>query len=399
MLRFLQRRSEGAGEPFNAPEDDTDARNIRGIPQNVSNAEKKKERDSLREEFARLRKDLETITRENERVRSMQSSGRTLSFLDDDTLLEIVKRQMLPDDPDLQPKQYQLLAHAALDPTLLMAYKKPPKAMPTTDDDIDITKIKSHYPVPMSTAEELPYLQLFSPFNVVSSLAVLPEERGQPLRQRLSLNLRSRHQHGLFNAKVEAVIDTMKLSILSLDVPLLDPVAKPELGPFVESICHGDGNRSMQRNIGIVSWAMADWLRVAEQRAHFWSKLHKDTATKDVLAETNGNIRTRKSRRSKQDQADSDQDGGADSVKASKSTLLRFMGQQTLDISVPDESGAISTLRLGWKIEFDWTGEAQSKLSATAGVPGKCKSTSKLVLACSQRLTTHRAQNRRQRIA
>ena len=54
---------------------------------------------------------------------------------------------------------------------------------------------------------------------------------------------------------------------------------------------------------------------------------------------------------------------------------MRLMGKQSYDVVIDTEqdTGPPAQLRLEWKIGFDWTGEAESKLAVLLGVPGKCK--------------------------
>lgn len=348
--------------------------NIRRIPAFDTNAGKRRERDALRDQLAKLKEDLDVTTRQNDRIRAAQKSGRKVPLADEDKIMNIVSRQLLPEESDSRPTQTQMLAKAALDPMAIVPFGKPAASVvPPGTDKVDLSDIKSHHPVPMTAEEELPFLQLFTPFSTTSSLTVLPRTGDEALHQLFTIQLRSRHSPGLFSARLEVTVDTAKLSILSLNVAALEPAAKPELGAFLDRISIGDCNRSMQRNVSIVTWAMAEWLRVAEQRGRFWSRLHRETASKELLLETNKSIRTRRAKRGKNDQEKKAQE--ADESATKSQDLLQFMGAQSFDLQVPPVHGAgpWSSLRLTWKIEFDWSGEAQSKVAAMAGVPGKCE--------------------------
>lgn len=347
--------------------------NVRRIAAFDANSGKRKERDALRDELAKLKRDLDVTTRHNDRIRAMQKSGRKVPLADEKEIIEIIRRQLLPQDTDSQPTQTQLLAKAALDPMAIVPFGKPAaSAVPTDAEEVDMSDIKSHHPVIMTAEEELPFLQVFTPFSATSSLTVLPRTGDEALRQLFSIQLRSRQSPGLFGAKLEVTVESTKLSIVSLNIAALEPAAKPELGAFLDRICTGDCNRSMQRNVGIVTWAMAEWLRVAEQRARFWSQLHRETASKELLLETSRNARTRRAKRGKNGQEE-DQEVSAGPMKSQD--LFRFMGDQSFDLQVPpmQGSGLPSSLRLSWKIQFDWSGEAQSKVGVMVGVPGKCE--------------------------
>ena len=348
--------------------------NVRRLPSNHEDPGKRKKRDELRNQLAKLNKDLETTTRQNERLRAMQKSGRKVGLTDEDEVLRLIKDRILPHDASSQPQQqFQVLAAAALNPMAIVPFAKPSSsAVPTKSDEIDISDIKSHHPVPMKAKEELPYLQLFTPFDATSSLVVLPRKDDDPLRQLYTIQLRSRHHAGLFGAKIAVTVDTTKLLVQSLRILALEPAAKPELGSFLEKICSGDCNRSMQRNVGIATWAMAEWLRVAEQRARLWSELHRETATTDLILESSKDARTRRRKRAASGE---ERDTPSKDSTLVRRDLLRFLGEQNFVLQVPASGGPglSSTLQLTWKIDFDWTGEAQSKVCVMIGVPGQCK--------------------------
>lgn len=343
--------------------------NVRNVPAFDPLGDKKRRRDDLQAELEKLRRDLGQAERENERIRVMQASGRTVTLGDEDATLDLVKKYLMPEEDASQAVQSLLLAKAALDPLALLPFAGRPAPIVLNREEADNAgEIKSHHPVPMTAEEELPFLQLFSPFNVSAQLAMLPSE-GDDRRQQHTINLTSRHVPGLFHARIEAVTDPVKLRVLSLKVPALDPAARAELEPFVEKVCSGKCNRSMQANCGIITWAMGEWLRVAEHRARFWSQLQREFGSKESLAATSRDARARRHGRGRDDE----EDPGDSPLKTSD--LFSLIGKQSLDVDVPvgEESGHRISARLSWKIEFDWTGEAQSKVSALTSLPGKCK--------------------------
>lgn len=344
---------------------------MRNLPAFDPLSDKKRRRDGLQEELEKLRRDLGRAERENERIRVMQASGRTVTLGDEDATLDLIRRYLMSDEEATQPVESQVLAKAALDPLALLPFAGRPTPIVLNRDDGDEATVRSHHPVSMSAEEELPFLQLFSPFNISAHLSMLPSE-GDGRHQQHTINLTSRHVPGLFHARIEVVTDPMKLRVLSLKVPAIDPAARPELEPFVQKVCAGKCNRSMQANCGIITWAMAEWLRVAEHRALFWSQLQRELGSKTSLAAVARKARSRKHKRGR------DEDGSTTGSGSTITTaeLFTLIGRQTLDIEVPSgEGGRGAALRLSWKIDFDWTGEAQSKVSALTSLPGKCKNT------------------------
>ena len=324
---------------------------------------KVKERNELRKELAQLQRDLDMASKENERLSSMQNSGRYVAPSDENKIFDLLQRSLIPADPLALPPQSQQLMMAALNPMGLLPFSKPSATMaPEKDDTKDI---KSHHPVEMPAEEELRYLQIFSPFDVNATIAALPATTQHPFRQRRLLTLRSKES--LFHARIEMIVNPMSLAILELNVSALESAARAELDPFISMICSGRCNRSMQRNVGVLFWAMGEWHRIAIERAGIWARLDRELAAKGVVVSA-ANLRKRS------------RDGEADTSRRTRislkgSQLMRLMGKQSYDVVIDTEqdTGPPAQLRLEWKIGFDWTGEAESKLAVLLGVPGKCK--------------------------
>jgi len=345
--------------------------NIRRLPTFDGNLAKKKERDALRAELAKLNKDLEITSRQNERIRAMHRTGRMVPLGDEKEVMDILRQYLVPGEAHSAPSESLLLTRAALNPMAIVPFGKPvASAIPSEEDEIDASQIGSHHPITMTAEEELPFLQLFSPFSAIGSVVVLPKSADQPLEQLFTIHLRSRQCPGLFGARLEVTVNSTSLRVHGLHIAALEPAAKPELGAFLEKICSGDCNRSMQRNVGVATWAMAEWLRVAEQRARLWMQLREEFGTKQALIESSADVRTRKSRRANGN--DPEEDRHFETATLQKSKVLEYMGQQSFDIQIPtDGSSGLSSLRLRWRIEFDWTGEARNNIAAMVGVPGK----------------------------
>ncbi|VUC35610.1 unnamed protein product [Clonostachys rosea] len=339
--------------------------NIRGIKPRDANSEKKRKRDELAKELQALKRDLDFAERENDRIRVMLRSGRKVTASDEDAVLDLLKRHLAPDANESLPSQSELLAKAALDPLALVPMGRPVVAViPDSEDDEEASDaVHSHRPVVMTAAEELPFLELFSPFSVSSEFTTLPRIADEPLRQQFSVRLQARQSPALFSALVKITLDAVKLEIASIDVSGLEPAAKPELESFLQKICQGECNRSMERNIGIITWAMAEWLRISERRAQFWSKLQQETQSKAAILEVSRDVRTKVSRQR------STKGSEVDKLSYAIADLLPFMGLQSFDIKIPS-AGSTASIRLNWRVEFDWTGEAQSKVSAIVSIPG-----------------------------
>ncbi|KAL7813195.1 hypothetical protein V8C44DRAFT_55541 [Trichoderma aethiopicum] len=338
------------------------------------NGAKKKEIEALDKEIADLKRDLQIVSKENDRIRLMQSSGRILSFADEEEVFDVVRRHLIQSEAKSLPPPSQQLLKAALNPSALLPFGRTMPVVATPEDQVSAADIRSHHPVRMTAEEELPYLQLFSPFEVTSTMAVLHADGDQPLRQRRVMTFRSKDAPGLFTSKVEMMVNASNSSIMELKMQSLEPAARAELGPFVTRICEGDCNRSMQRNIGILSWAMGEWYQAAVHRAQLWSRLDRELASKSEFLQSIAEARRKKPlRRTAEEMEDDTEKQPASALVFKKAELVHFMGQQAFEFTIPSKtrSEATSSVRLEWKIDFDWIGEAQNKVTVMIGVPGK----------------------------
>lgn len=336
---------------------------------------KRKQRDKLQQELEQLQRDWRVASAENQRLLRLQTSGRRVAATNQAAILDLLRRHLVPADLLAQPPQSQQLLMAALNPMGLVPFQMANTENATNEELESLANIKSHHPVVMTSEEELPYLQLFSPFEITTTIVAEARTADQPFRQRRLINIRSRETPPLFHSRVEMIVNPMTLAILELSISAIDPAAKQELGPFADKICTGRCNRSMQRNVGVLSWAMGEWHRIALQRAEAWARLEQQLADKNAFFDAAAKLRVGKRRIQEIDEPD-----GPQATPVKNADILRFMGQQSFEIAV-DQDGSAAHIRLEWVIGFDWTGEAESKVSALVGVPGKCKSTTHLVVS------------------
>lgn len=355
-------------------------------------AEKQRERDALLREVAQLEADLELATREN------QAAVQGVSSLADSSdVLDLFRRHLVPAPKDEEPDSTTAWLETAMNPIAMLGFNGSssaflPPPIPQKEEESEPPPI-SHHPIPMSAAEELPYLQVFTPltFTSKSTTISVPSDQGEPMLKKLSIRIGSATPPGLFVAGMEMTVNTRTLAVSSLAVPRLDPAAVRELQPFINRITSNQKppHSALTRNISVLAWAMSEWYRVALKRAKFWYSLEKQLGPegKDGLSEVVKAMRTRK-RRKRRARGEVDEVGGSfesadsaggslDGMLLSRADLLPHMGRSTMDLSIPclaDEGvGKSSELRVSWGIEFDWTGEARSKLGVEVGVPGKCK--------------------------
>jgi hypothetical protein len=129
---------------------------------------------------------------------------------------------------------------------------------------------------------------------------------------------------------------------------------------------------------------MGSWLRVAIRRAKIWRNLERDLGSVEAVTETVERVRTRKKkgRRTGKGRNDEDDDSNGrvtDSRDgpAMVADLLPYLECMWMDFDIPAlaaEGGERASLRIQWRIELDWTGEASSQIRALVSLPSKCKS-------------------------
>ncbi|KAK3682311.1 hypothetical protein B0T22DRAFT_280985 [Podospora appendiculata] len=374
---------------------------LRGLQPPDPDAEKKKARDSLLAEIAALERDLDLASTENERIRQAHLSKREPSpptASTKDEILDLLRRRVLPPEKEADPDPSTAWLRSVLNPIAFLPFSKP-TATPTPDPPVkDQPPPISHHPIAMTADEALPYLQVFTPLTFTSHISTLPRQPDSPstlLLQRHSITATSTSPRGLFAAWLEMTVNTKTMAVTDVAVPRLDPAAVAELNPFIEQIVAKDSaspSSALANNISVLGWAMGEWLRVATQRAKVWCVLERELMGGKAALESmvaRARTRRRRSQRQKQrrrrddegadsDDEDQDEEGEGGVGKYETAELLPFMGRTSMDFEIPvlgsaaaagDEQG--STLRVLWRIEFDWTGEARSNIGVLVGVPGK----------------------------
>ncbi|KAL2265994.1 hypothetical protein VTJ83DRAFT_5346 [Remersonia thermophila] len=284
---------------------------LRGLAPPDPDADKKKLRDSLLAEIRDLERDLDIAARENERLRQARLARREPSPPPNaDQILRLLGRHALPPDaanPD-PPTAVEPWLASALNPIAFLPFGKPnsqPNLSSTTattkDPPPDLPPPISHHPIPLSASEALPYLQVFTPLvftAYVSPLPPSPSDDGRLLQQH-AITASSAAPRGLFSARIDMTVDTRTMAVTRLAVPKLDPAAEPELRPLIDriagegSVYHpaaaaaaaaADGGKTsatlhssaLRNNVGVLTWAMGAWLRVAVQRARVWRALERE---------------------------------------------------------------------------------------------------------------------------
>lgn len=337
---------------------------LRGLEPLDADAPKKKQRDALLAEIAALEADLALASTENERLRQSHLSKTTPPAPPNaSAILSLLTRHALPPSADPPSPDAWLL-----DPLSFLPFSKPTALPPLTSPDPPQPPPTSHHPLPLPAPTALPFLQVFSPLAFTSTITPLPDTT--PLLQHHAITATA--PRGLFTARVEMTVNTRTSAITDLSVPRLDPAARAELGQFVEGICTAEGSSSgTTKNVSVLMWAMGEWVRLATERARVWGVLEGELA--EGLRGMVGGMRRRKARRRG---GEEEEDGEG---KKGEVDLLPFMGRTSAEYDVPvlaaedQDGGERSTLRVQWRIAFDWTGEGRNEIGVMVGVPGRCE--------------------------
>ncbi|KAL3424423.1 hypothetical protein PVAG01_03704 [Phlyctema vagabunda] len=355
-------------------------RSARFLPPADPNATKRKERDDLLKELQQLKADVSLTNQENERIRKAFESGRSGSSTSKDTqeLLDVLLRSMATEAPTLpEPKPISSLPNVQL----FLPFSSKRKAQ-TSNSPVLEKPLPSYLPVPLD--DPLPYLQVFAPLSYTSNISILPNMPTSsssddssflevPPLQRHHITARS--QSGLFAAKLAMTVNMSNLSVASIDIEKLDRNAEAELGAFMRkrlSDRDEDIEYTLGKDITVLCWAMGRWAEVSVLRARLWCAIELELGTPEARKDT---IQKASRKRKRKRAVAVDEEVAADLAdmadenghqKWTRRQLLPHMGRTALEIS--DEAYHVE-IRFEWRMDFDWTGEIESIISASARIP------------------------------
>ncbi|KAK4449646.1 hypothetical protein QBC34DRAFT_404562 [Podospora aff. communis PSN243] len=369
---------------------------LRGLQPEDPDSEKKKLRDSLLAQIAELERDLRVASTENERIAQAHLSKSQLQPPGNaQQVLDLLRRHALPPEKEPETDTSTSWLQSALDPVAFLPFSKLTPAQPSLflpPDEGDKSELPiSHHPLPMTSEEALPFLQVFTPLTFTSRITTHPnpDSPAPSLLQRHSISATSTAPRGLFTARVEMTVDTRTMAVVDLSVPRLEPAATAELTPFIERVVSKQPplSSAINNNVNVLMWGMGEWLRVATQRARVWGVLEQELAgEKEALVEMVERMRERRQKQKRRrrrvrgverdESEEAEEQDAADGKKFDAVELLPWMGRTSMDFEIPLLQGGggadvMSTLRVQWRIGFDWTGEAKSEISVLVGVPGK----------------------------
>ncbi|PVH83237.1 hypothetical protein DL98DRAFT_559055 [Cadophora sp. DSE1049] len=331
-------------------------------------ASKKKERDDLLKQLQQLQADVALANQENERLRlRSESRKKGLSAAPNADELRSMLLRTTVSETSIEHAPKPRSAFQSMHSFLPFAGRRRRTAAPVSEKPLP-----SHLPIALN--DPLPYLQAFSPLTYSSTVTLLPSEQvssdpslleEQPILQRHVIT--ASHPSGLFTTRLSMTVDTSALTIAALDILRLDMNAEKELGTFIRSRCRSD--HPLGKDITVVCWAMSRWIEVSIQRARFWCVVESDFGTLQARAKSMQKKRKRKRQGLGQDDESSaavDKESGEAEEKQTwtRRQLLPNIGRTGLELANEHVE-----LRFEWKISFDWTGEVESAISASARLP------------------------------
>ncbi|KAJ9649600.1 hypothetical protein H2199_000378 [Coniosporium tulheliwenetii] len=284
-------------------------------------------------------------------------------------LINETNATLKPSDSPKRPPLSQLLT-SFLPFSKPLAYRTEP-APPTPD-----APTPSH--APLALDDPLPYLTLFTPFTITSSISTTPAPQSPTLHHTLTLTSPSSLLHATLHLHISPDPEPC---ITSLDLATLSPWAEPELGPWLRRC-------AAENDVGDVGWALGSYWELAIRRVECWGRCEK--AWPELLGR-GGKVGKGKGKAGGQANAElerldvrsdgeegleevsgvgdiiagpGDGTGGKGKRAASRRELRRHLGRTELVFQ-----SAEVKLRIVWRIQFDWTGEAESVVRAQAAFP------------------------------
>ncbi|KAI1003605.1 hypothetical protein K3495_g4605 [Podosphaera aphanis] len=349
-------------------------------------ASKRHIRDSLARELEQLHADVVLAKAENERLRLSNKDSSSYQKLDQEVcsmLLRATEEKNKAENKNEEKSIFKNLS--AFLPFSSRRRRLASTQMKTTFLD----KVPAIGPQVMENS--LPYLQAFTPLTWSSKIAILQAYTSAASNDAVQTNAREEilqqivtasHPQGFFSARLSFTVDVASRTVRSLSLLKLPACAEVELGTFIRS-----ENRDTQifdrgnidREIGVVCYAMGRWVEVSLQRARFWSRIVQRYATPEARR-LSLKSKNQSKRKRKQAAGGADKEGGEDLDTSSWTLkqLLPHLGRSTLCISNSTASTSINSesddphgveLLFEWNLKFDWTGEVTSHLAACVRAP------------------------------
>lgn len=338
-------------------------------------AEKRKTRERLLKEVEQLEEDVAIAERENERQRLHQSTKIPTEPSNSDELVSLLQR-WTTESSTKQASSKPSSVFQAIGLFLPFAPRPRPKiTMPPEEISV------SHLPVLQD--DQLPYLQLFTPLAYTSTVTLLPPTPPSSDAMSSSDELFQNHiitakePSGIFSARLSMTVNTPSFSISHLEIEGLDACAEAEFGRWARERARGRG--FLGRDVNAICIAMGRWYEMALRRARFWCTLESELGSEDGRRQSKERLKVRRKRRNRSasDETEEQREEGVDALELEDGKETVWTRRQLLPQM--KRSSLVLTndtveLLVEWTIVIDWTGEAESCVSASAQVPSSCTS-------------------------
>lgn len=202
--------------------------------------------------------------------------------------------------------------------------------------------VASHRPIEL--ADPLPYLEMFTSMKFTTQMSlprgkILPSSKR--VHQKHTIDIVGPQK--LLTAQISITIDALANEIINMHILHLSPWAERELGTFLRKCAE-------ERDISNACWAIESYWNIAQKRAHHWHRC-ETTFAHLLIGQTSEDTENTRAQ-AKQD------------TKMSRRNLNRHLGRDSL---ILQDKHVL--LKLNWRIGFDWTGEAESKVTVEPAFP------------------------------
>lgn len=199
---------------------------------------------------------------------------------------------------------------------------------------------------PLDQEDPLPCLKLFTSLNFTSQVSHVSTEQTSILHQKHTISITDPQK--LLTAMIDASIDSTTSEVTGLSIHL-PSWAERDLGNFMRT-------KAEENDLNTACWAIGSYWELSKQRAEFWHKCESAFAhlKPGRMLEDVENFEQRPSQKPRQN--------------LSRKDLRRHLGQDSLIL----EDKYVS-LKINWRVTFDWTGEAESEINVSPALPALCK--------------------------
>ncbi|KAG9241576.1 hypothetical protein BJ878DRAFT_520021 [Calycina marina] len=337
-------------------------------------AAKKEARDTLLRELQQIQQDISMANKENERLHSQRETRKSkpVDPIDTEQLVAMLLRSTAP-EPTANTGSKPTSIFKSIGSFLPFSSRRKQRSAAA----LVKKHLSSHLPI--AADEPLSYLQAFSPLVYTSKITIsMPEQDYDISSQESEMAtvqhhaITTSHPSGLFHARLNMTVDSAVPSITTLEIMKLDFSAERELGTFVRRQC--DPEEPLHNSIGVVCWAMGRWVETSIKRAILWCNITHELGTAEARKKS---LQTKKKRKHAKFVEEDEED--SESRIWTKKDLAPHMGRSAFELSTDEVE-----VRFEWTVEFDWSGEVESKISAIVRMPSswqtgdECKSRSKI---------------------